>query len=592
MMNKLNISSRLMIGFGVFILCLAAMVFITFNTLKKSEEVNAQLNNVQYPAVIELGNFQEMLLESKELAKQWAFVQRSAEHPEHRRFIVLCDMDFPKASTRLIELSEHWSSDEKALLDTLLFHYNRLSFMYRDIRDLLKRFEDYADPAKSILAEDYFLEGSGIPRLQQQINLCLDRLKQHFNEEISQETEAMNQRSAQLKFLLISIGAFILISGWIIAWLTTRSIVRPLRAIMERLKSLSFGIYDHTPIHQGKDEIGEMGIAVTRLIENFDRTKNFAQAIGNGETTSPYQPLSDQDEMGFALVQMQQDLQSYREEMEQKVSVQTEELRNQKEEADSQKDKIINLYADLRSSIDYAQRLQQSILPKDTGITDLFIDSFIYYVPKDIVSGDFYWFQQNGSKKLFAVADCTGHGVPGAFMSLISYNALNHVTKVFTQPAQILNQINRIAVKSFSASKDENIRDGMDVSFCSYDTKTGVLEFAGAQQRAYVVRNKEVFELIGDKFSIGFSEIQNRVFETRRFNCEKGDMVYLLSDGYVDQFGGAENKKFMRFRFKQMLQEIHTLHPKVQREHMHLTFENWKGNLEQLDDVLVMGIRI
>lgn len=186
----------------------------------------------------------------------------------------------------------------------------------------------------------------------------------------------------------------------------------------------------------------------------------------------------------------------------------------------------------------------------------MFPDSFVFFRPKATVSGDFYWFKELGGKKVFAAADCTGHGVPGAFMSLVGHNVLNTVTKVFTKPSQILNNANRLAVDVLRSSEDNYMRDGMDIALCTIDYKTMTMEYSGAHNPAYIVRKGELITIESDPFSIGSYINNEREFTNHTFNLEQGDCLYVFSDGYVDQFGGPKGKKFMRKQFRQLLLDI------------------------------------
>jgi serine phosphatase RsbU (regulator of sigma subunit) len=269
----------------------------------------------------------------------------------------------------------------------------------------------------------------------------------------------------------------------------------------------------------------------------------------------------------------------------------TTKLRKQKEESEVQKEQLNLLYRDLTDSINYAQRLQNTILPNIGAVRQIFNKSFVFYVPKAVVSGDFYWFKNVGGKKLFAAADCTGHGVPGAFMSLVGHNFLNHVTKVFLDPSQILNNVNRLGTEVLR-NNNTGVRDGMDIALCAIDEKEGLLEYCGANIPLYIVRKNELIELAPTKRSIGTFGERGETFETQKFQLEKDDMVYACSDGYADQFGEENNKKFMRKRFKEMLIAIAELEIDLQEKTLHETFNVWKGLMEQTDDLLVIGIRI
>jgi serine phosphatase RsbU (regulator of sigma subunit) len=337
-----------------------------------------------------------------------------------------------------------------------------------------------------------------------------------------------------------------------------------------------------------------MAAAFNKLVTNFERTKEFSTNIGSGNFDMDYDPLSEHDEMGKALLRMKDDLHSYRNEMEQKVATQTIEIRKQRDEVELQKERVTELYQDLKSSIDYAQRLQETILPDDEFIRNMFPDSFVFFRPKATVSGDFYWFKQQGNRKIFAAADCTGHGVPGAFMSLVGHNVLNQVTKVFTRPDQILNNLNKLAAEVMRADRSGEgyMRDGMDIVVCSLDEKNLTLEFSGAHNPVYIVRDGQLIETDCDPFSIGSFVNGEKEFTNHKLQLLKGDCLYLFSDGYMDQFGGPKGKKFLRKQFRMLLLQVNHLPMAEQKWRMAETLDRWQSHHEQVDDILVMGIRI
>jgi serine phosphatase RsbU (regulator of sigma subunit) len=277
-----------------------------------------------------------------------------------------------------------------------------------------------------------------------------------------------------------------------------------------------------------------------------------------------------------------------------KVAERTEEVVRQKEEVERQGRKMVDLYKNVTDSIRYAKRLQESILPPDRRIRELLPDSFVYYRPKDIVSGDFYWVERAGEKVVFAAVDCTGHGVPGAFMSLIGHNALNQSVKERgrTRPSDILADLNRMAYNALHKDRDLSmVRDGMDLALCTYDKANGVLEYAGANSPLYLLRAGAVLQYAPDKVAIGSSELPAGSFTDHRIELQKGDVVYLFSDGYADQFGGPQGKKFMYRRFRELLQEIYQQPMEEQRAALVDAFTRWRGGHEQVDDILVFGLR-
>lgn len=250
---------------------------------------------------------------------------------------------------------------------------------------------------------------------------------------------------------------------------------------------------------------------------------------------------------------------------------------------------------DITSSIQYAKRIQLAILPPLEQIFKHFPKSFIVYKPKDIVSGDFYWFGIKDGKKIIAAVDCTGHGVPGAFMSMIGHNLLNNIISEngVTKPDEILSELHRgvqAALKQGTNVVDTS--DGMDVAICSIDFEKNELEYAGAYRPLFIV-NKDSFEKIdADKQPIGGSQLdEDRKFSSHMVRIKKNDTIYMTTDGYADQFGGEKGKKFMVKRFNEMIMSIQEHEMQEQAKILESTFESWKGTHQQIDDILVIGIR-
>ncbi len=589
---RFTIPARLFMGFGSFIAILLVALYLVQTTLTQAEKVNDQLNNVHLPSLAACRNLLLSIEESLELSKQWAFVQRNEDHIERRKFIELIDKTIPAQLHIIDSLKNHWNEEQRMESTWIKQEWDTLNHHYSELRLTLNSFDSYNDPFKVIQAEDLFLEGKGIPKKILRLQYLLRDQLDHFHIHIKRERAIMSDSFDNLYLLLASLSSLTLFMGFGIAYLTSMSITKPIRKMRRILKKLSFGVYSNEQIVISNDEIGDMGSAVQKLIGSFEKTRNFASALGKGNFDTDFTPLSDQDEMGKALLQMKGDLFSYRNAMEERVAEQTQELTKEKNKSEQQLSQIEKLYADLKSSISYAKRLQDSILPSPSTIKKLFPNHFILFMPKDVVSGDFYWVQDQGNKTLFAAADCTGHGVPGAFMSLVAHNALNHVTKVYTKPGQILNQVNRIASTVFHSDEDDKIKDGMDIALCSLDQKTLILEFSGAQNPIYIIRQGELIILQGEKRSIGIESKEHRLFASHTFQCQDGDMIYLFSDGYADQFGGPNNKKFMRKRMKEMLTEVAIENCDAQKEKIQDIILAWKGEEEQTDDILLVGIRV
>jgi serine phosphatase RsbU (regulator of sigma subunit) len=217
-------------------------------------------------------------------------------------------------------------------------------------------------------------------------------------------------------------------------------------------------------------------------------------------------------------------------------------------------------------------------------------ESFILYKPKDIVAGDFYWMEHKDGKVLFAAADCTGHGVPGAMVSVVCNNGLNRSVREYglTSPGEILDKTREIVVQEFEKSEEE-VKDGMDIALCSLEGNK--LQYAGANNPLWIIRNGEIIETKANKQPIG--QFDNpEPYTTHGFDLEQGDSLYIFSDGYVDQFGGEKGKKFKARAFRELLLSIQDKVMEEQKTIIDATFETWKGALEQIDDVCVIGVKI
>lgn len=251
---------------------------------------------------------------------------------------------------------------------------------------------------------------------------------------------------------------------------------------------------------------------------------------------------------------------------------------------------------DITDSIRYAKRIQEAILPPETRISSCLPDAFIFSKPKDIVSGDFYWVDKKGGQVLFAAVDCTGHGVPGAFMSIVGHNILAQAVNESTDivPGLLLDKLNRgVSVALNQASEEARLRDGMDIALCALNFSTMELQFAGAYNPLFIVRGSEFIEVKGDNIAIGsYTETHQQKYTNHVIRLQKGDTVYIFSDGYADQFGGPEGKKFKLAQFKTMLLALNGVSMEQQKLVIERSLETWRGVLQQVDDILVIGVRV
>ncbi len=248
----------------------------------------------------------------------------------------------------------------------------------------------------------------------------------------------------------------------------------------------------------------------------------------------------------------------------------------------------------LTDSLIYAQRIQEAMLPSEKFFRNHFPDSFIFFKPKDIVSGDFYWIGEKDEKVFIIAADCTGHGVPGALMSMIGLEIIDKTINDdnIIAPSEILSILNKGLEKTFSREKNIGtiIRDGMDIGLCVIDKKVRKLTYAGAFFPLYMIRDKSIIEIKGDKLIIGMNPMGLK-YADHEIELMDDDILYMFSDGYVDQFGGSENKKFMYRRFRHLLLMIHSFPVDDQKSILEENIRSWIGNDEQLDDITVIGFK-
>lgn len=346
-------------------------------------------------------------------------------------------------------------------------------------------------------------------------------------------------------------------------------------------------------------------LPIKRLVDNVTRIaggKFNERALVEGE--NEIATLSEH--FNFML----EKIEVYYNELEQKVEERTHEVCQQKEEIETQcdnlaeknehlhlaYDKIEQQNKNITDSILYAERIQRAILPPRVCMQTVLEDYFVLFRPKDIVSGDFYWVNSKDGLAMVAAVDCTGHGVPGAFMSIIGNENLNHVVNVcgYRKPDEILNSLNERITSALNQDNQKmTVKDGMDMSLCVIDRERKCVSFAGANNPIYFVTGNELHIIKGDKIPIG-AHIGNRstAFTNHEIPYKPGDLLYLFSDGFADQFGGPNNKKFMNKRLRELLLSVSSLSMDEQRKTLLTDFDEWRGKESQIDDVLIIGIRL
>jgi len=595
MKMRFTIGKKIGMGFGLFILFALLVVVLTNNTLEKSRTINDEINTVYAPSAEALGELRNLITSSHMLIKHWALVESISDAREKSNLIELSEVQLPMMLDRIDTLSAYWDKNELVALSHVFEQMDVLYGMHGEIRELLPDLESYSNFFIYTERNDMAEEDGPLDQQNTVVLGELDKLIAMQDDKRGKVNGEMIQSFDQLKSIVLYSGIGLVFVGLLITFLLIRSIVKPVLNLRNVLVSLGRGVFPETDIYAANDEVGDMSQALNSLVLGLKRTTDFSNEVAEGRFDVAYQPLSEEDELGHALVKMRDELGQRERVLEQKVNERTEELVRQKDEVEKQSRKIVELYNNLNDSIRYAKRLQDSILPPADRIQALLPESFIFFRPRDIVSGDFYWFDSVDGKVVFAAVDCTGHGVPGAFMSLIGHNALNQVVKEQenVRPSVVLKKLNDISFSALHKYRDNSlVRDGMDMALCTLDSERNLLSFAGANCPLYIVRGEELLQFKPDKMPIGGFDLKDTTFTDHHVEVQKGDMVYIFSDGYPDQFGGEKGKKFMYGKFRELLRSVSKLPMHEQKEALQEALLSWKGQREQVDDILVIGTRI
>jgi serine phosphatase RsbU (regulator of sigma subunit) len=297
------------------------------------------------------------------------------------------------------------------------------------------------------------------------------------------------------------------------------------------------------------------------------------------------------------LLKKNNEIQAKNEELQgqnEEIRMQRDELEKQRNIANQQRNEIAVKNDEITSSIRYAKSIQSAVLPPGHLLKNLLTNYFILFKPKEIVSGDFYFFDYKQDKMIIAAVDCTGHGVPGAFMSLLGLSILNDISSegIYSSDV-ILNRLRTRVIQALHQEEfDDENRDGMDISLVVWDLKTNELQYSGAYNPLYIVRNGKLIEYKPDRMTLGIQSKLDQPFKSHKVKLQKDDIFYLFTDGFADQISGHFNKKMTKLKFKQFLTSIYELDMQEQEKKLEEFYNDWKTGYEQVDDVLVMGFRV
>jgi serine phosphatase RsbU (regulator of sigma subunit)/HAMP domain-containing protein len=594
---RFTIGRRIGTGFGVLIVLTLAAFVATNLTLSNGRKKTNEVTAVYTPSVSYLKELDLLVVQARMYITNWVYFQSADDEPPKPDMRKLLKDDYPDLKAKIQQKELKWTNaSAKFTVDSLFKQIDILLDTDRFIMNKLNSFISYEDVSVNFFMRPLVDEDGYVTQQSISIKHKLDDIIDEEQNDASQVTSQMLGSFNVLNNIVQILGLTLLVGGIIIAFFTVRSIVTPVRQLRDMLLSMARGVLPNSISKENTDEIGEMSAAMNNMVLGFKRTTEFANEIGRGNFSSVYEPLSDEDTLGQALLKMRTDLYENEQVLERKVVERTEEVVRQKVEIEVKNKELEILYKHVTDSIRYAKRIQESILPPENMIKKLLPDSFVLFKPKDIVSGDFYWVSEKENKVIFSAIDCTGHGVPGAFMSLVGYNLLKEITDMGTQlqPAKILDKLSEgVRTSLHQFDNKSSAKDGMDIALCMLDYNKMELQYAGAMNSLYIIRNKNLQEIKADKVFIGYSySDEQKNYTNHTVKLEKGDCIYISSDGFADQFGGPKGKKFMLNNFKQLLLEIHNRPLETQKEILDARFESWKGSLDQVDDICVMGVKV
>lgn len=400
-----------------------------------------------------------------------------------------------------------------------------------------------------------FPDYRGVPVLSSYKPLHIPGMNWVIMSEIDEAEAFEYVHSLRNIIIYVFLGLVVLIS--FVSMYISGKITKPLNTLTNDAVELAKGNFDVEISIRRKDEIGVLALSFRKMQVSIKRLVEELREINHN--------------------------------LENKVLERTQEIHRQKEMVEEKNKEIVD-------SINYALRLQQAILPPMEKVQEKLPESFILFKPKDIVSGDFYWMDARKDTLLIAAVDCTGHGVPGAMVSVVGANGLNRCVKEFnlTKPSEIMDRLTDIIIETFEGNEhDGEVKDGMDMAMCAIDRKNKKIEYCGANNPLWILRKggTEVEEIKADKQPIGKFEFR-KPFTNHSIALQKGDLVYIFTDGYADQFGGPKGKKFKYKTLQTLILQMADKPMDEQREILDTCFEEWRGVLDQVDDVCVIGFRM
>ncbi len=584
---KLTISKRIGLGFAILTLLTMANFFLTIKTLFKSRSFSEQIVTVYTPSVDALEDLHAQILNTNKLINYWLHVQSSDDNPDKQKLKEYINSSYPAIKKQINELAINWTAKERSRLESIFYRLDSLYILHQDIMTSMNSFAAYEDASVVFLVRPVIED---VNSLTKDIIKSLTELIAIQHDNTQRVSNSMIDSFNILQAVVFNSGFILVIGGIIIALLTIKSIVKPIQQLQVTIKAMAKGILPEENMSHHDDEIGDMTEELNLLIDGMKRTSEFSREVGSGNFDSNYVPLSKDDALGNSLLLMRAELKELTGNLEAKVQKRTDEIQEQR--------KILEkLYTDQTDSIIYAKRIQESILPSESSIKKYIPQSFIYFKPRNIISGDFYWFEHNKDYIYLASVDCTGHGVPGALMSIIGHDLLDNA--IIVNPSitagEVLDHLNKELTRILRIGADDagGAKDGMDISLCRIDVRKQQLQYAGAYNPLYIVRNGELIETKADKRPIGIYAFNKEfTYTTHTFDIQANDVFYIFSDGYPDQFGGPLNKKLMYKNFRELLVRLHKKPMHDQNIELEKFMNEWRKDEDQVDDQLILGFKV
>jgi HAMP domain-containing protein len=362
---RMTIARKIGMGFGLFIFFALLVVILTNRTLERSRDINDQINQVYSPSVDALVRLRNLTVNAHMLIKHWALLESRTDAPEKSALVELTNQDLPALLDRVDTLMASWERDEVALMNQITSEMHTMFQIHDRIKELLPSLESYSDPYIHMIRNDLAEEGGPLDQQFHRVLEELDRLLRMQENKRQALGGGMIRSFDSLKFFVLYMGLALVVIGAGVALFLVRGIVTPVQRLRSVLLSLGRGVFPRTRVRTTNDEIGDMSKALTSLVDGLRRTTDFSHAVAAGDFEADYQPLSEEDVLGHALLKMRDELGQRERILEMKVMERTEEVVRQKEEVERQSRKVVELYKNVTDSIRYAKRLQESILPPD-----------------------------------------------------------------------------------------------------------------------------------------------------------------------------------------------------------------------------------